>query len=84
MFCERTIEHVIRESARTVIATALSQDPGLESQGNSWGKFGDRLIEDVVAGREFSKLVQTGFSLAAPLVAIGAPVKPTIPKSPDD
>ncbi len=80
VFCERTIEHVIRESARTVIATALSQDPGLEFQGNSWGKFGERLIEDVVAGREFSKLLQTGFSLTAPLVAIGAPVQAYYPQ----
>ncbi len=79
-FCERTVEHVIRESARTVIATALAQDPGLESQANSWGMFGDRLIEEAVAGRPFSMLVQTGISLATPLVAIGAPVAAYYPE----
>src|SRR5262249_57311958 len=31
-------------------------------------------IEDVIAGRQFSGLVNAGLQLAAPLVAIGAPV----------
>ncbi len=73
-FCERTVEHVIRESARMVAATALAHDPGMEAQRGSWGLLGDRLIDEVVAGRAFAKLVHAGVSLATPLVAIGAPV----------
>ena len=40
VFCERTVEHVIRESARMVLATALAHDPGVESQAGSWGHVG--------------------------------------------
>ncbi len=72
--CERTAEHVIQESARIVLATALAHDPGLEARAGRWGPLGDRLMADVVAGRPFSGLVRAGFSLASPLVAIGAPV----------
>ena len=72
--CERTIEHVIRESARIVLATALAHDPAIEARAGSWGALGDRLIEDVVAGRPFATLVRAGVGLATPLVAIGAPV----------
>ena len=72
--CERTIEHVIRESARIVLATALAHDPRIEARAGSWGALGDRLIEDVVAGRPFATLVRAGVGLATPLVAIGAPV----------
>ena len=79
-FCERTVEHVIRESARIVAATALAHDPGLETHAGSWGILGDRLIEDLVAGRLFAKLVRTGISLATPLVAIGAPVEAYYPE----
>src|SRR6202020_398072 len=49
-------------------------DPGLQMHGNSWGELGDRLIEDTVAGRRFSELLQASFALGRPLVAIGAPV----------
>ncbi|HEV7432179.1 MAG TPA: hydantoinase/oxoprolinase family protein [Steroidobacteraceae bacterium] len=79
-FCERTVEHVIRESARIVAATALAYDPGLEAHAGSWGRLGDRLIDDIVAGRPFAKLLRTGFSLATPLVAIGAPVAAYYPE----
>jgi N-methylhydantoinase A/oxoprolinase/acetone carboxylase beta subunit len=79
-FCERTVEHVIRESARIVAATALAHDPGLEAQQGSWGLLGDRLIDEVVAGRPFAALVRTGISLATPLVAIGAPVAAYYPE----
>ena len=72
--CERTIEHVIRESARIVLATALAHDPAIEARAGSWGALGDRLIEDVVTGRPFATLVRAGVGLATPLVAIGAPV----------
>jgi len=72
--CERTVEHVIQETARIVLATALAYDPVLEARGGRWGTLGDRLIADVVAGRPFSAIVKAAFGLASPLVAIGAPV----------
>src|SRR6266403_1392532 len=72
--CERTYEHVVREAGRVLLAAALAQDPGLEARGRGWGELGSRLIEETVAGRRFSKLLQTTFGLARPLVAIGAPV----------
>ncbi len=72
--CERTYEHVVRETGRVLLAAALAHDPGLHARGRGWGELGDRLIEDTVAGRRFSKLLQATFGLARPLVAIGAPV----------
>jgi N-methylhydantoinase A/oxoprolinase/acetone carboxylase beta subunit len=72
--CERAYEHVVCETGRVLLAAALAQDPGLQMQGRSWGELGDKLIEDIVAGRPFSKLLQATFGLARPLVAIGAPV----------
>ena len=74
VICERTVEHVIRESARVVLSTALAHDPGIEVRAQSWGRLGDRLVGDVVAGRPFARLVSAGIALATPLVAIGAPV----------
>jgi N-methylhydantoinase A/oxoprolinase/acetone carboxylase beta subunit len=79
-FCERTVEHVIRESVRVIAATALAHDPGVEAQAGSWGVLGDRLIEDVVAGRPFASLVRTGIALTTPLVGIGAPVQAFYPE----
>jgi N-methylhydantoinase A/oxoprolinase/acetone carboxylase beta subunit len=72
--CERTFEHVVCETGRVLLAAALAQDPGLEARGRGWGELGDRLIEETVAGRRFSALVQTTFGLSLPLIAIGAPV----------
>jgi len=72
--CERTYEHVVREAGRALLAAALAHDPGLQARGRGWGELGDRLIEDTVAGRRFSKLLQATMGLARPLVAIGAPV----------
>jgi len=72
--CERTHEHVVRESGRALLAAALAHDPGLHASERGWGELGDRLIEDTVAGRSFSTLVHAAFGLARPLVAIGAPV----------
>jgi N-methylhydantoinase A/oxoprolinase/acetone carboxylase beta subunit len=72
--CERTVEHVIQDTARIVLATALAYDPALEARSGRWGTLGDRLVADVVAGRPFSALVKAALGLAAPLVAIGAPV----------
>jgi len=71
---ERTIEHVIRESARVVMSTALAHDPGIEPRAGRFGPLGDRLMDDTVAGHRFSSLVAAQLSLAIPLVAIGAPV----------
>jgi N-methylhydantoinase A/oxoprolinase/acetone carboxylase beta subunit len=78
--CERIVEHVIGESTRTVLATALAHDPGVEARGGSWGALGDRLIGDIVAGRQFATLVQAAIGLATPLVAIGAPVAAYYPE----
>jgi N-methylhydantoinase A/oxoprolinase/acetone carboxylase beta subunit len=72
--CERTFEHVVRESARVLLAAGLAHDPGLEAPARGWGVLGERLIEAVAAGRRFSSLVEAHLSLARPLVAIGAPV----------
>ena len=72
--CERTYEHVVCETGRALLAAALASDPGLQAQGRGWGELGDRLIEDSVAGRRFSPLMNAALGLARPLIAIGAPV----------
>jgi N-methylhydantoinase A/oxoprolinase/acetone carboxylase beta subunit len=72
--CERTYEHVVRETGRVLLEAALAHDPGLEAGGRGWGLLGDRLIEEVIAGRRFSGLVQAQLGLSRPLIAIGAPV----------
>lgn len=70
---ERTYEHVVRATCRSLLAAALAQDPGLERRGEGWGLLGERLISEVVAGQRFSQLLQAKLELARPLVAIGAP-----------
>src|SRR6202453_500830 len=72
--CERTYEHVVRETGRVLLAAAMAHDPGLRAGGRGWGELGDRLIEDTVAGKRFSTLLQATLGLARPLIAIGAPV----------
>ncbi len=73
--CERTYEHVVRETGRVLLAAALAHDPGLEARGRGWGELGDRLIEETVAGRPLLEVcVQATLGLARPLIAIGAPV----------
>jgi N-methylhydantoinase A/oxoprolinase/acetone carboxylase beta subunit len=72
--CERTYEHVVRETCRALLEAALAHDPGLEVRGHGWGVLGERLIEEVIAGRRFSNLIQAQLALARPLIAIGAPV----------
>jgi N-methylhydantoinase A/oxoprolinase/acetone carboxylase beta subunit len=71
--CERIYEHVVRASGRAVLAAVLSSDPGIEAQARGWGPLGDRLIEDVIAGRRFSQLLHATLDLTRPLIAIGAP-----------
>jgi N-methylhydantoinase A/oxoprolinase/acetone carboxylase beta subunit len=71
-FAERIYQHVVREATRAVLECALAQDPGIEAQHGRWGPLG-RLIEDVVAGRAFSRVLDAAIRLATPLVAIGAP-----------
>ena len=71
---ERTTEHVVRESARIILATALAHDPGVEARAGRFGILGDRLVEDTIAGRRFSGLLDARLALATPVVAIGAPV----------
>ncbi len=77
---EQTYELVICESARVVLATALAQDPGIETRAGSWGQLGDRLVADIVAGKPFAQLVRAELGLATPLVAIGAPVQAYYPE----
>jgi N-methylhydantoinase A/oxoprolinase/acetone carboxylase beta subunit len=72
--CERTYEHVVRESVRALLAAGLAHDPGLEAPARGWGVLGERLVEAAAAGRRFSNLVQADLGLTRPLVAIGAPV----------
>jgi len=72
--CERTFEHVVQQSTRVLLAAALAHDPGLEAPARGFGALGERLLEDIAAGRRFSRLLQAGLALAQPLVAIGAPV----------
>ena len=71
--CERTYQHVVRAAARVILETALAQDPGIESKNGRWGPLGV-LIDHVVAGRPFSRLLDARIGLATPLIAIGAPV----------
>ena len=70
--CERTYQHVVREAARVVLECALAHDPGIEPSHGRWGPLG-RLLEDVVAGLPFSRLIDAPLRLAPPLVAVGAP-----------
>jgi|KBSSwiStaDraftv2_1062776.scaffolds.fasta_scaffold00497_18 N-methylhydantoinase A/oxoprolinase/acetone carboxylase beta subunit len=72
-FCERTYQHVVREATRVILETALAQDPGVETKDGRWGPLA-RLIEDLVEGRAFSRLIDARITLATPLIAIGAPV----------
>lgn len=72
--CERTHEHVVRETARALLAAALANDPGLEAPPGGFGALGERLLEAAIAGRPLSALVNASLGLARPLVAIGAPV----------
>jgi N-methylhydantoinase A/oxoprolinase/acetone carboxylase beta subunit len=71
--CERTFEHVVRETGRLLLSAALAHDPGIDPAAG-FGSFGERLISDVVAGQPTSMLVHASLRLARPLAAIGAPV----------
>jgi len=71
---ERTAEHVVRESARVILATALAHDPVIEPRAGRYGVLGDQLVEDTIAGRRFSGLVDARLALGTPVIAIGAPV----------
>lgn len=77
--CERVYQHVIREAARVVLESVLAHDPGLEPVSGRWGPLG-ALIDQLVAGRKFSRLVDARLRLAVPLVAIGAPVAAYYPE----
>lgn len=78
-FAERIYQHVVREATRVVLECALAQDPGIEAQHGRWGPLG-QLIEDVIAGRPFSRLLDAGIRLSTPLVAIGAPAAAYYPE----
>ena len=76
---QRTYEHVVRESARVLLETALAHDPGLERRNGRWGPLGV-LLDDLVAGRNFSQLLEARIRFATPLIAIGAPVRAYYPE----
>jgi N-methylhydantoinase A/oxoprolinase/acetone carboxylase beta subunit len=78
--CERIYEHVVRETGRVVLAAVLSSDPGIEAQARGWGALGDRLIEEIIAGRRFSQLLNATLDLTRPLIAIGAPAAAYYPE----
>ena len=77
--CERVYEHVLQAAARVVIESALAEDPGIEPRQGKWGPLG-RLLEDLVAGRAFSSLVEARLGLAVPLIGIGAPAATYYPE----
>jgi hypothetical protein len=72
--CERTHEHVVRETGRALLAAALAQDPGIEARGGSWGCSATGSSRRSSPAGRFSALLQATLGLARPLVAIGAPV----------
>ncbi|HTL20740.1 MAG TPA: hydantoinase/oxoprolinase family protein [Steroidobacteraceae bacterium] len=78
-FAERVYQHVILEAARAVLECALAHDPAVEATHGRWGPLG-RLIDDVVAGKDFSRLVTGSLQLASPLIAIGAPAEAYYPE----
>ena len=78
-FAERIYQHVVREATRAVLECALAQDPGVEPQHGRWGPLG-RLLEDIVAGHAFSRVLDAAIRLATPLVAIGAPAAAYYPE----
>jgi len=70
--CERTYQLVLREAARFVLESVLAHDPGIEAKQSRWGPLG-LLIERLIEGRPFSRLIDSRTRLATPLIAIGAP-----------
>ena len=77
--CERTYQHVVRAAARVVLESVMAQDPGIEAKHGHWGPLGI-LLEDLTAGRPFSRLLDAAIHLATPLIAIGAPVAAYYPE----
>jgi len=71
--CERTYQHVVRAAARVILETALATDPGVEPKNGRWGPL-SALVDSVVEGRTFSRLVDARVRLGTALIAIGAPV----------
>src|SRR5262249_50947375 len=69
---QRVYEHMVCEGARVVIECALAQDPGIEPHHGRWGPLG-RLLEDMVSGRPFSRLVQRALPPRPPLPPIAPP-----------
>jgi N-methylhydantoinase A/oxoprolinase/acetone carboxylase beta subunit len=68
--CQRTYEHVVRQTVHIVADTALARDPGLND--TRAGPF-RQLMNEVAAGRPFSQQLEINVRLATPLIAIGAP-----------
>ena len=77
--CERVYQHVVRAASRVILETALAHDPGVEAKNGRWGPLGV-LIDSVVEGRSFSRLVDARIHLATSLIAIGAPVRAYYPE----
>jgi N-methylhydantoinase A/oxoprolinase/acetone carboxylase beta subunit len=79
VICERTYQHVVREAARVLIETGLAHDPGVERKNGRWGALAP-MLEDLVAGRPFSRLLDVRIGFAVPVIAIGAPVRAYYPE----
>ena len=71
---------MVRDTGRILLAAVVAHDPGIEAHAKGWGGLGGRLIEDIVAGRRFSSLLETSMKLSRPLVAIGAPAAAYYPE----
>jgi N-methylhydantoinase A/oxoprolinase/acetone carboxylase beta subunit len=76
---ERTYQHVVREAGRVILESTLARDPQIESNKGRWGPLG-ALLDDVVAGRRFSQLLDARIRLAVSLIAIGAPAEAFYPE----
>jgi N-methylhydantoinase A/oxoprolinase/acetone carboxylase beta subunit len=77
--CERVYQKVIRGSARAVLESILAEDPGVEPKQGRWGPLG-LLLDQVIAGQPFSRLVDAGLRVTTPLIAIGAPASTYYPE----
>ena len=77
--CERIYQQVVRQAGRVVLESALARDPGVESTQGRWGPLGV-LLEEVTAGRPFSRLLDAQIRLAVALIAIGAPAAAFYPE----
>jgi N-methylhydantoinase A/oxoprolinase/acetone carboxylase beta subunit len=73
-FAREIQEAVTRRAVRALCEAAFAQDPGTPPGRAGWGPLGEAMIERIATGGDFSRVLRLEPRLAAPLVAIGAPV----------